>query len=185
MRLLILFSLLLGLGACMSRPSTQPVQTDPLAQASAISVTLPGFKTDSGTTLRWYSSPKWVGDTGQPHLARKIQHYLREEFTSKGYLFVPEGEQAHYDVLLVVLQGELAEAPDVMEIFHLYPDLAGNPEGYSKGTVLVAIAPSGTRDIVWRSAMEVFTTDELTAAQRDMRMQWGARKLLDSVPGYH
>ena len=50
--------------------------------------------------------------------------------------------------------------------------------------MLVAIAPAGTRDIVWRGALEVFTNPEkMPVAERDQRMHWAAKKLLASIPG--
>jgi hypothetical protein len=55
----------------------------------------------------------------------------------------------------------------------LYHSLVKPAEGYGRGTVLVAIAPTGTRDIVWRGALEVFTDpDKMPVAERDRRMQW-------------
>ena len=68
--------------------------------------------------------------------------------------------------------------------FRLYPTLAEPAKGYGSGTVLVAIAPAGTRDIVWRGALQVFTNPEkMPVAERDQRMRWAAEKLLASIPG--
>ncbi len=68
-------------------------------------------------------------------------------------------------------------------VFRLYPSLAKPARGYGRGTILVAIAPVGTQDIVWRGALEVFTDPEkMPVAERDQRLQWAAGQLLRSIP---
>ena len=178
--LLLLFSCLLW--AC-ANSRTEP-EPDPLSHSSAVSVTLPGFVTAPGTTLRWYSSLKWMDDAEGRYRdhARVMQDALQREFERKGYSFV--NTEPVYDVVAVVILGDLEDSQEMAEFFRLYPTLAEPAENFGQGTVLVAIAPAGTRDIVWRGALEVFTPSpgQLTAAAREQRMQWAAGQLLDSIP---
>ena len=178
--LLLLVSCLLW--ACASSP-TEP-EPDPLSQSSAVSVTLPGFVTGPDTTLHWYSSLKWMDDAEGRYRdnARVMQDALQREFERKGYSFVDT--EANYDVVAVVILGDLQDSPELAEFFRLYPTLAEPAKNYGQGTVLVAIAPAGTRDIVWRGALEVFTPapGQLTAEAREQRMRWAAGQLLESIP---
>ncbi len=170
------------LAACTSPPTAKP---DPLRQASAVSVTMPGFVTSPQTTLRWQSDLKWVDDPqGQyKRRARVLQEALQREFERKGYHFVAAGEAATYDVLAVALLGQLQDQKELERVFRLYPSLAKPARGYGRGTILVAIAPAGTADIVWRGALEVFTNpDKMPVAERDQRLQWAAGQLLRSIP---
>lgn len=171
------------LAACT--PVTSTPQPDPLYQASAVSVTMPGFVTFPETTLRWYSDLKWMDDPqGQyKRRAEALQQALQQEFERKGYQFVAIGEEATYDVLAIALMGQLQDQEELERVFRLYPTLAEPARGYGHGTVLVAIAPAGTRDIVWRGALEVFTDPgKMPVAERDQRMRWAAGKLLASIP---
>ena len=61
-RISLLLPLLALLAACNSTPTRQ--DTDPLQQASAISVTLPGFVTTPDTTLHWHSEAAVGGRPG-------------------------------------------------------------------------------------------------------------------------
>ena len=171
------------LAACNSITDTP--RTDPLYQASAVAVTMPGFITSPETTLRWYSDLRWMDDpTGQfKRRAAVLQQALQQEFERKGYQFLAMGEEATYDVLAIALMGQLQDREELDNFFRLYPTLAEPAKGYGRGTVLVAIAPAGTRDIVWRGALEVFTNPEkMPVAERDQRMHWAAKKLLASIP---
>ena len=69
-------------------------------------------------------------------------------------------------------------------MFRLYPALASSD--HERGTVLVAIAPKGTNDIVWRGALQVFTDPGMTPlAEREERMRWGAANLLSGIPAHY
>ena len=182
-RISLLLPLLALLAACNSTPT--PQDTDPLQQASAISVTLPGFVTTPDTTLHWHSELLWVDDPEGRYERRAVvlQQALQKELERKGYRFVDSDEQANYDVLAVAMLGELKNQEDVESFFRLYPSLAKPAKGYGRGTVLVAIAPAGTSDIVWRGALEVYTDPgKMPLAQREQRLQWAAKKLLGSIP---
>ena len=175
--------LALLLQGCTTGPAAP--QADPLRQASAVSVTMPGFITSPETTLRWYSDLRWVDDPDGQYQRRAhvLQQALQQEFRRKGYNFVGTGEAATYDVLAVALMGQLQDQEELERFFRLYPSLAEPAKGYNRGTVLVAIAPAGTRDIVWRGALEVFTDPgKMPVAERDQRMQWAAEQLLGSIP---
>jgi hypothetical protein len=181
-RILLALILAMLLAACTSPPAAQP---DPLRQASAVSVTMPGFVTSPQSTLRWHSELKWVDDPQEQYKrrARVLQEALQHEFEQKGYHFVGAGEAATYDVLAVALLGQLQDQKELERVFRLYPSLAKPARGYGRGTILVAIAPAGTQDIVWRGALEVFTNpDKMPVAERDQRLQWAAGQLLRNIP---
>ena len=181
-RISLLLPLLALLAACSS---PTPKQTDPLHQASAISVTLPGFVTTPDTTLHWHSKLVWVDDPEGRYERRAVvlQQALQQELQRKGYRFVDSDEQATYDVLAIAMLGELKNQEEVESFFRLYPSLAKPAKGYGRGTVLVAIAPAGTSDIVWRGALEVYTDPgKMPLAQREERLKWAAKQLLGSIP---
>jgi hypothetical protein len=183
-RLTITLLLALLVAACSSAPPL--AKPDPLRQASAVSVTMPGFITSQETTLRWQSDLKWEGNAeGQYNRrAQVMQQALQREFEQKGYRFVASDEAATYDVFAIALMGQLRDQEELERVFRLYPSLEKPAKGYGRGTVLVAIAPAGTRDIVWRGALEVFTNpDKMPVAERDQRMEWAAGQLLRSIPG--
>lgn len=176
-------SMAVTLAACST--ARQPQEADPLSQASAVSVTLPGFVTGPGTTLHWHSDLKWMDDPEGRYQRRAqvLQQALQKEFERKGYRFVEHADNPTYDVVAVALLGELKEQEKLEEVFRLYPALAKPAEGYGRGTILVAIAPADTGDIVWRGALEVFTDPgKQPVAQRYGRLEWAAVKLLASIP---
>ena len=180
-RLILPLLIALSLGAC-SAPAPQP---DPLSQASAVSVTLPGFVTGPGTTLHWHSDLKWMDDPEGRYKrrAKVLQQALQREFERKGYRFVEHAENPTYDVVAVALLGELKEQEKLEQVFRLYPSLAAPAKGYGRGTILVAISPTDTGDIVWRGALEVFTDPgHQPVEQRYKRLEWAAVKLLGSIP---
>ena len=182
-RLLLPLLAALSMVACSS--TSTGVKPDPLRQASAVSVTMPGSVVTPETTLRWRSDLNWVDDPegNYKRRAQVLQRALQQEFEQKGYHFVATGEPATYDVLAVALLGQLQDQKELERVFRLYPSLSAPTKGYGRGTVLVAIAPMGTRDIVWRGALEVFTDpDKMPVAERDQRLQWAAGQLLRSLP---
>lgn len=182
-RLALSLLLALALGACSS--AGRPPEPHPLSQASAVSVTLPGFVTPPGTTLHWHSDLKWMDDP-QGHYKRRaevLQQALQREFERKGYRFVEHAQNPTYDVVAVALLGKLEEQEKLEQVFRLYPSLAKPVEGYGRGTILVAISPTDTGDIVWRGALEVFTDPgHQPVEQRYGRLEWAAAKLLGSIP---
>lgn len=182
LRHLILAAVLVLVSACSS-PASRPV--DPLEQASAVSVTLPGFAPTAGTTLHWHRELVWVDDPDGrfERRAKILQDALEDEFGRKGYRFVADDSEAHFDVVAVAMLGQLEDHDEIQEFFRLYPALAKPPGGYRRGTVLVAIATTGTSDIVWRGALEVYTdSGKVPVAERDQRLRWAASKLLESIP---
>jgi hypothetical protein len=178
----LMVSVLIG---CAGGPSGS--QPDPLTQSSAVSVAMPDFKTSGETTLRWRSDLIWVDDPeGQfEHRADMLQKALQLEFERKGYRFVGTNQHATYDVVAVAVLGELRDQKEIEKIFRLYPSLAANSQGYTPGNVLVAIAPLGTKRIVWRGALEVFSNPGMQPVEViQQRLQWSARALLASIPNY-
>jgi len=184
LRLVLLALLTLSvLTACSSKPPTPA--NDPLNQSSAVAVTLPGFVTDATTTLHWHSDVIWADDaTGQfKQRGRVLQNALQQEFERKGFRFAEDATSATYDVVAVVMLGDVESHTEILDVFRLYPALAQPAKGYGKGTVMVAIAPEGTKDIVWRGALQVFTdTGMMPAAQRQQRLEWAAQQVLGSIP---
>ena len=182
-RFSLLLLLLTTLSACSGGPGTS--KTDPLEQASAIAVSLPGFVTDADTTLHWHRELLWVDDPEGRYVrrAKVLQQALQQEFERKGYRFVSDDQDATYDVVAVAMLGQLADQKEVQDFFRLYPSLAKPAAGYGRGTVLVAIAPAGTNEIVWRGALEVYTDPgKVPLEQREARLRWAAQQLLRSVP---
>jgi hypothetical protein len=180
---LLLPAFLVVVSACSSAPGTGPV--DPLEQASAISVTLPAFEPGPGTTLHWHRELVWVDDPeGRfERRANVLQQALEDEFRRKGYRFVANDVEADYDVVAVAMLGQLEDHEEIQEFFRLYPSLAKPARGYRRGTVLVAITPANTSEVVWRGALEVYTDKgKVPVAQRDQRLRWAAGKLLESIP---
>ena len=182
-RLISLLLIALTLGACSS-PGPTP-KPDPMSQASAVSVTLPGFVTGPGTTLHWHSDLKWMDDPDGRYKRRAevLQQALQRELERKGYRFVKHAENPTYDVVAVALLGSVKEEEKLEQVFRLYPSLAKPAKGYGRGTILVAISPTDTGDIVWRGALEVFTDPRhQPVEQRYGRLEWAAVKLLGSIP---
>lgn len=177
--------LLLALLLVACAPIAKGPKQDPLSQASAVSVALPEFVTTPETTLHWRSDLRWLDDPQGRYKRRAevLQQGLQKEFERKGYRFVPSSDAATYDVVAIALLGTLQEQEKLESVFRLYPSLAKPAKGYGVGTVLVAIAPAGTSDIVWRGALEVFTyPGHLPVEQRYERLEWAASKLLASIP---
>jgi hypothetical protein len=183
LRQLLLPSLLALISACGGTSRIEPA--DQLEQASAVSVTLPGFTPETGSKLHWHRELVWVDDPDGrfERRAKVLQQALEVEFENKGYQFVSDDMDANYDVIAVALLGQLDDHAEIQEFFRLYPSLAKPARGYGRGTVLVAITPAGTSDVVWRGALEVYTDpDKMPVAQRDQRLRWAATKLLESIP---
>ena len=181
-RHILLGALWLVLSACSGHPQTSG---NPLEEASSVSVTLPDFKTGPGTTLHWHRDLVWVDDPEGRFQRRAdvLQRALEDEFERKGYRWVAGDDEATYDVLAVVILGELKDHKEVQEFFGLYPALSKPAAGYGLGTILVAITAAGTSDVVWRGALEVYTDpDKMPVAQREQRLRWAAVKLLESIP---
>ncbi|MEH6583244.1 MAG: hypothetical protein V7754_14980 [Halioglobus sp.] len=173
--------------ACSSSGSAPTQQPDPLSQSSAVSVAMPEFVTSADTTLRWRSDVVWVDDPEGKYERRAdlLQQILKSEFELKGYQFVGPEDDATYDVLAVAVLGDLQDQEEIEKTFRLYPSLASNPSGYTKGNLLVAIAPAGTDLIVWRGAIEVFSDPGMQPLTvRQQRMEWAAQQLLSSIPNY-
>ena len=162
-----------------------PSMPDKLSQSSAVSVAMPGFITTPQTTLQWHSDLIWIDDTQQPYPrnAQAMQKALREEFIHKGYSFVPAQHTATYEVVAVVILGDIKNHDEITQVFQLYPSRAAPSGSYTRGTLMVAIAPAGTKNIVWRGALELFSDPAMQAVEiRHQRMQWGAQQLLSSIP---
>ena len=179
----LLLPLLVLLGACTS---TTPPTEEPPVRASAVSVTMPGFEVSPDTTLAWRSDLIWVDDPeGRfERRAELLQRALKDEFARKGLQFSADPDAASYDVLAIAMLGPVSGHPEVEEVFRLYPALQKSTEGYRRGSVVVAIAPRGTSDILWRGALEMFTEPNTMQplSVREERMRWGAQQLLASIP---
>lgn len=184
LRLLLPLLALAYLSGCSNQPPGQP-GSDPLQRSSAVSVAMPEFVTTDETILAWRSELIWVDDP-QGRFQRRgkiLQQSLQQEFERKGYQFAGAQDSPDYDVVAVVLLGELQDHAEIQEIFRLYPSLANPAAGYGKGTVMLAIAPHGTSDIVWRGALEVFTDPSMQPVNAaDERLGWISKKLLASIP---
>jgi hypothetical protein len=184
-RLFTAVALSWAVAACTSEPTIH--SPDPFTRASAVAVAMPGFITSAETVLRWRSDLIWVDDPEGRYERRAdmLQLALEDEFERKGYTFVGAGEPANYDVLAVALLGDIQGHEELEETFRMYPSLSSSSQGYKRGTVLVALAPAGTKIVVWRGALEIFTDPGMEKISiREQRMQWGARQVLSSIPNY-
>ena len=182
---LLLPLILATLTACSSEPIRS---SDPLTQSSAVAVSKPAFVTNSDTTMSWRRDLVWVDDPDGrfERRARSLQVALQQELEHKGYQFLPQGAGADYEVLAVALLGDPGDHAELQAQVRLYPALASAAGDYEHGTVLVASAPGGSNDIVWRGALQVFSDPGMTpVAERERRMRWGAANLLAGIPAHN
>ncbi|BFM14011.1 hypothetical protein R50073_01940 [Maricurvus nonylphenolicus] len=190
MRILAWISVVLFVAGCSTSGS---MPDNPLSQRVTVTVSSGDeLPVTSTTPLSWYSDVITVSDVEAPEGAKAqrdslkelLKESVQENLQTKGFSFAEEGSDSRYQLVVVALLGDKANAENVQQLFQLYPSLSGESDKYPKGTLLVGILDQETNRAVWRGATQAFTSAELTHEERRQRLNYSVGGLLKDVkPG--
>lgn len=161
-----------------------------LGVSSAVAVTNPNYKPASNEPLSWYKEVIWVGEFNEvPQGFDKsfIRESIDKNLKTKGYRVVDSS--TNYMVAAVMLQGAVADHPDLQALVKLFPDLSGSFRGRERGTLILAILPrieqpqDGLKSL-WRGAIQLLIAKEgeLPVEVRKQRVEMAIARLMASVP---
>ncbi len=162
--------------------------------SSTVAVSQPDFKPRRDELLNWFSEVIWVGESVLDQeklraLKQFVKQELEQQLKAKGYRVSEVDKntlytQAHYQIVAMIVQGEISDKPEVASLVKLYPGLSEQSRTAKKGTLIFAIVPTGTKKAAWRGAIQVFTAKpgELPIEVRRARLSAAVANLIRSVP---
>lgn len=181
--LLVLTCILCG---CITSESAPELVEKEFIPVSAVSVTQPGFEVKSGDTYGWRSEMLWIGeDADGPYRQALTQLNIGQEIdrqlAARGLV-----KQSLADAELVLIAavriGNDDDSAAVTELARLYPSLGSVSMTLERGTLLVALARSGSPVVLWRGAIETFISGDVEPEKRRARLEIIVRSLLNTLP---
>lgn len=180
-----LLFLTLCLSSCAGRQEPTLAERE-FIPVSAVSVTQPGFAVKQGDTYAWRSEMLWIGqDAEGPYRQAltqlNIDREIDRQLAARGLHKVAVAEA---DLVLVaaVRIGEDDDGAAIKELARLYPSLGGVSQTLERGTLLVALAHSGSPVVLWRGAIETFISGDVEPEKRRARLEVIVRSLLNTLP---
>ncbi|MBL4826846.1 MAG: hypothetical protein JKY66_03900, partial [Spongiibacteraceae bacterium] len=178
----------LWLLASCSLPEPQPeLGISELSNVSAVTVRSPGFSIKSGDRLEWRRPLIWVQGESLPESVntinpRGLMVEIQRQLVNKGYVFVQGGKAPDYEIVAAVILGESEKGAALAELARLYPALGDSFNSLKKGTLMMGIAQSGSRNLVWRSSVQAFIAENPSLSQQRDRVQVIVSSLLKALP---
>ncbi len=179
--------------ALLGCSANEAMPKNPLSQRVTVTVSSGEvMPVTRSTPLSWYSDVITVSDveTAEDAKAQRdtlkalVKDSIQENLQAKGFSFAEEGNASRYQLVVVAMLGDKANAENVQQLFQLYPSLSGDSSKYPKGTILVGILDQQINRAVWRGATQAFTTATLSDAERRERINHSIGGLLKDVkPG--
>ncbi|GAA5317115.1 MAG: hypothetical protein AseanaTS_23190 [Candidatus Pelagadaptatus aseana] len=175
---------------CVACSSPQTVDMAPRVldkpRLSEVSVTAPGFYLEAGDTLNWRRDVIVVEGEVMPgaieHVeARQVRNVFEQGFMALGFPVVP-GKGGRYEVVAAIVLGDSPAGDAVLEVAQLYPSLGASPDQLQQGMLLVGLARPGSRQFLWRSAIQGALHPEFSAAQQQERIKVVIADLLQDIP---
>lgn len=174
----------LTLSACVSE--TTPVVEQSATQSTVIAVTSPDIALGANHQLSWFEQDFLVVEGREPSKANKasyqyIKQRIQSSLESKGFVFAPEGMPTDRQVVVAALLGEGGAAKDMERLFKLYPNLNAAEGDFKLGTLLVAIIDPAQHKAAWRGAIQALVDDNVSDAERQLRIDHAVNRLLRSL----
>lgn len=156
------------LAACSTSPDSS-ARKDPLKQKVSVTVSGPDMPVTSTTPLSWYADVAGVlapsGDSNSDAVIASlpdkgavpawIQQEIQTQMEAKGFMFA-QGP-TRYQVVGAMVLGDGEASAKTQAVFRLFPSLEGTSDAeHPKGTLLLGIWDSETKQGVWRSALQTF-----------------------------
>lgn len=156
-----------------------------LRRTSVISTSDPGFNPQAGATVAWKDELKVMAADGTPikqELLDNIKTKIDNNLTAKGYRFSKPGQAIDYWVHgLIVLGNELNEEK-LGQVLGFEPGLVSDNKHYEKGSLVLILVNPNNIATKWRGVVQVFTSTELTADERELRLDYIIRSLMHPLP---
>jgi hypothetical protein len=183
-KIMIMFACL-ALWACAEQ-STKPAAMSPeFARVAAVSVSRQGFALQPGDNLAWRRDVIWLDSGAAPvpeHIARvRLKSALETQLRRQGLRLV-HPDQADYHIVAAMVVGDSPAGESMKELAQLYPSLEPVSEQLPSGTLLFAVSYSGSRTVLWRSAVQLMILEDLTVQQRQQRLEIGLQSLFRELP---
>jgi len=131
--------------------------------------------------LLWLQSDEF-SDVGNPVSQVPVRAVIERQLQQMGFNFVGDSGSADYVVLAVVVLGESKKGQAFEELAQMYPSLEYLSETMEKGTLTMALARPSSPLILWRSGLEAFIAEDISAEQRRQRLHSVVRMLLGTLP---
>ena len=186
-----LIIVLLGwLSACVTVVEDQPKQPpsaleQELRRTSVISTSDPGFNPQPGARVAWRDGLQVLSSDGKqinPDLKEKIKSHIDRNLAGKGFRFSQPGQPIDYWVHGLILLGDELNEEKLGQILGFEPGLVSQSRNYEKGSLVLILVNPNNPATKWRGVVQVFTSTELTEAERELRLDYIIRSLMHPLP---
>lgn len=182
----LLISIAMTVASCGHQEKT-PQLDDELSRVSAVTVTSPGFSLEAGARLAWRSDVLWMksdefSNRGNPVSQLPVRAIIERQLQQMGFYFVGDSHSADYVIVAAVVLGDSKQAKAFEALARMYPSLEHISETLEKGTLMMALSRPGSPLILWRSGLQAFIAEDISAEQRQQRLYSVVRMLLSTLP---
>ncbi len=182
-RLTLLMLLCLILIACTGSSNLVQRQQD-LARSSVVTSTTGTINVNPDSSILVPPLMPVYSDTKLELNQEKISHItsaLQNEFRQKGFTLSSDPDSTTYRIKPAVLYGNALNSMDFIDEYGVQPFLSGE-SGLERGTLIVLVIHAGSKQVVWRGAVQLFTDETLTLEQSHQRVDHAVRELLEHFP---
>ena len=186
-RKLLIIAGALILAACTTTQSQ--LQEDGMKlDPSIISVSTPGWQIPSGSKFAWMQSAiklyedKRLDSSSIQYL---IEKNIKTNLLNMGFQFVDSESAADYTIAYTAALESSLDDTTILRRYGLVPGNMRVPEqnpNYEKGTLLIYAFDAGSRDVVWRSAVQAAVDFTLGEQERRQRIGPVIRDMFDTLP---
>ncbi|WNO10628.1 hypothetical protein [Teredinibacter sp. KSP-S5-2] len=182
MKKIALFFLFWGLSSCSNQQNISSTpQNSGLGKNSITAVQSPDLPLSKGTNLSWHPDSYRLSGNEIPKDWVKYSHSeIAIELAAKQLNIIHPPGSTRYQVISSLLVEGSPASEELIKLFKIYPGLNSSSSAKS-GILIIAIVDPIIERAVWRGAIQVHTTTEISDHERKQRISESVRKLLNTI----
>ena len=156
-----------------------------LRQFTSVTGKDPKFRPSRPTIVSWSENLRILHDNNiklEPARVARVENELSTQLSAKGYQIANDSKQTQYYLQAMAALGGSSEQESLGRIVGLSAGLGGHKVHLDKGSLALVIVDKNTRQMMWRSKVQIFTQDSLSVEIKNERLKMAVAELLSELP---
>ncbi len=156
-----------------------------LRQFTSVTVKDPKFNPGRPTIVSWSENLRIYHEEStklEPARVKRVEDELNSQLSSKGYQVAQDSKETRYYLHAIAAIGGDEKQESLGRIVGLSAGLGGHQVQLDRGSLALIIIDKNTRQMMWRSKVQIFTEKSLPANIRNERLRMAVAELLSELP---
>lgn len=156
-----------------------------LRKFTSVTVKDPKFRPSRPAIVSWSESLRILNNNDaklKPARVVRVENELNTQLSAKGYQITNDSKQTQYYLQAIAALDGSDQQDSLGGIVGLSAGLGGHKVHLDKGSLALVIIDKNTRQMMWRSKVQIFTESSLSIELKNERLRMAVAELLSELP---